>query len=52
MPFKRAMGGNAMQNAIDYATAKAVPVDGIETARQLTEQTLPGINRAASATVT
>ena len=49
----RAMGGNAMQNAIDYATSNRQPlVDAAlrDSTRQLTEQTLPGINRAASAT--
>ena len=51
--FNQAMGGNAMQNAIDYATAnRGALVDAAlrDSTRQLTEQTLPGINRAASAT--
>jgi len=51
--FNQAMGGNAMQNAIDYATAnRGGLVDAAlrDSTRQLTEQTLPGINRAASAT--
>jgi len=51
--YSRAMGGNAMQNAIDYATSnRGALVDAAlrDSTRQLTEQTLPGINRAASAT--
>ena len=51
--YNQAMGGNAMQNAIDYATAnRGDLVDAAlrDSTRQLTEQTLPGINRAASAT--
>ena len=53
--YNQAMGGNAMQNAIDYATAnRGGLVDAAlrDSTRQLTEQTLPGINRAASATGT
>ena len=51
--YNQAMGGNAVQNAIDYATAnRGGLVDAAlrDSTRQLTEQTLPGINRAASAT--
>ena len=51
--YSRAMGGSAMQNAIDYANSNSGSlVDAAlrDSTRQLTEQTLPGINRAASAT--
>lgn len=51
--YSRAMGGSAMQNAIDYATAnRGGLVDAAlrDSTRQLTEQTLPGINQAAQAT--
>tara|TARA_B100001057_G_scaffold294338_1_gene294440 strand:+ start:4448 stop:5488 length:1041 start_codon:yes stop_codon:yes gene_type:complete len=51
--FNQAMGGQAMDNAINYATQnRGGLVDAAlrDSTRQLTEQTLPGINRAASAT--
>jgi hypothetical protein len=51
--YNQAMGGGALNNAIDYATNNRQPlVDAAlrDSTRQLTEQTLPGINRAASAT--
>lgn len=51
--YRRAMGGNAMDNAINYATSNRgdlVEAALRDSTRQLTEQTLPGINRAASAT--
>jgi len=50
--YNQAMGGQALNNAIDYATAnRGGLVDAAlrDSTRQLTEQTLPGINRAASA---
>ena len=51
--FNQAMGGGALNNAINYATANRGPlVDAAlrDSTRMLTEQTLPGINRAASST--
>ena len=51
--YNQAMGGNALDNAVNYATAnRGGLVDAAlrDSTRQLTEQTLPGINRAASAT--
>ena len=51
--YNQAMGGGALNKAINYATDNRGPlVDAAlrDSTRQLTEQTLPGINRAASAT--
>ena len=51
--YNQAMGGQALDNAINYATAnRGGLVDAAlrDSTRQLTQQTLPGINRAASAT--
>ena len=51
--YNQAMGGGALNNAINYATANRGPlVDAAlrDSTRMLTQQTLPGINRGASAT--
>ena len=51
--YDQAQGGQAMDNAIAYANDNSSPlVDAAmrDSTRMLTEQTMPGINRAASAT--
>jgi len=50
--YDQAQGGQAMDNAIAYANENSSPlVDAAlrDSTRMLTEQTMPGINRAASA---